>query len=228
MSGSERVQATSDEILASTVRIMIYSSIMYVEGHGYLILNGNGYATIKDGRYLVSHNHYNETVFSMLQAGDPDNLLFINVYDAKGGILLQVPAQTVTVALAEGETSVWDFGQVDGVGVFASLGLPSAQFMTGQRLALQPGMEVAQIDWDGHTSYVTWTTIEAAKDVSDIPALKLTSCIRDGASGGGLFWQGIHVGNNWSRSPECDFESAPSSAQYSFVTLNTESVVAPS
>ena len=218
-------QKIEQEILDSTVRLLMYTPIMYVEGSGVQIVNSNGHATVKEGRYLVSHNHYSEEVMALLQQGDPENLLTINVIDADGDIILRVPAQTVSVPVADRESIVLDFGVKDGLGVFEALGLPSAQFRESSFSTVQPGMEVAQIDWDGWSSHLVWTTIEAVTTVSDTPIVKLSSCIRSGASGGGLFWQGVHIGNNWSRSPDCGQEL--DSANYSFVALNTQLVVTP-
>ena len=219
-------QAMEQEILDSTVRIIMLSSLMVVEESCCRIFTGNGYATVKEGRYLVTHNHYNETVFSLLQQGDPDNALTINVINSNDELILQVPAQSVAVLVADGETSVLDFGETNGIGVFAALGIPSAGFVANPAASLQPGMEVAQIDWDGSSPHISWTTIEIVVTISGNPIVKLPSCIRDGASGGGLFWQGDHIGNNWSRSRDCDNESAPSTAHHSFAALNSTLVAA--
>ena len=59
-------QAMEQEIMDSTVRIMMFTSLMQVEGFCCKTVIGNGYATVKDGRYLVTHNHFNEIVFSFL------------------------------------------------------------------------------------------------------------------------------------------------------------------
>lgn len=218
-------QKIEQEILDSTVRLLMYTPIMYVEGSGVQIVNSNGHATIKEGRYLVSHNHYSEEVFALLQQGDPDDLLTINVINADGEIILRVPAQTVLVLVAARESIVFDFGKKDGLGVFEALGLPSARFWAPSLTAVQPGMEVAQIDWDGWSSHIDWTTIEAVTTVSETPIVKLSNCIRKGASGGGLFLQGVHIGNIWSRSPNCDQELDPD--DHSFVALNTWLVTTP-
>jgi hypothetical protein len=65
--------------------------------------------------------------------------------------------------------------------MFAGLDMASAEFKAGGSLALQPGMEVAQIDWDGAANYVDWVTIEDVITDSGTPRLKLanfhTGCI---------------------------------------------------
>ena len=131
----------------------------------------------------------------------------------------------ISVLGADRESVVLDFGEKDGRGVFEDAGFSSAEFRETSLTALQPGMEVAQVDWDGWSSHIDWTTIEAVTTVSETPIVKLSDCIRSGASGGGLFWQGVHIGNNWSRSPDCGPELDP--ADHSFVALNTRSVIEP-
>ncbi len=214
-------QRMEQMIMDSSVRIMMYTTLMEIDGVCCRSINANGYATVKDGRYLVTHNHYNETVFSLLQQGDPQGQVYVNVINTKGEVILTVPAQTVAVHLVEGETSVLDFGEKDGVGVLATLGLKSAEYKAQPSLPIQPGMEVAQIDWDGSVPHINWTSIEDIITDSGTPNVKISSCIKKGASGGGLFWRGYHIGNNWSRSPQCNVETAPSSAHHSFAALNS-------
>ena len=53
-------------------------------------------------------------------------------------------------------------------------------------MTLQPGIEVAQIDWDGSTSQIDWVTIDAINIGSETPIINVTNCIKKGASGGGV------------------------------------------
>jgi hypothetical protein len=94
-------------------------------------------------------------------------------------------------------------------------------------MPLQPGMEVAQIDWDGSSSHINWVTIEAVNTDSVIPNVKLSDCLNSGASGGGVFWRGHHIGNNLSRSFKCNPELDFGTAYHSKVVLNSELVTLP-
>jgi len=220
-------QAIEAEILASTVRILMYTPLMHVEGFGVRIINGMGHATIKDGRYLITHNHYDKTIFSMLGQGDPEDLITIDIFDTNGQVILQVPGQTLSVLVVDHETVVFDFGKEDGLGFFAAHGLPSAKFMAQPPMPIKPGMEVAQIDWDGSSSHIDWITINAITTLSDTPTVQLSNCIKTGASGGGVFWQGVHIGNNWSRTAQCDQGISSESAPHTSVALNSQLVIAP-
>ena len=224
--GREAVcRAMEQKILDSTVRIYMYTTLIPVEGICCRVITANGYATVKDGRYLITHNHFNETLFPILQQGDPKGLVYINVINTAGEVLLTVPAQAVVLLVSDHQSLVLDFGLKDGRGVFESLGLSSASFKAPSFTDLQPGMEVAQIDWDGLSSHIQWTTIESVEIVNETPVVKLSSCIRSGASGGGLFRHGVHIGNNWSVSIKCGQEL--DSVNFSFAALNS-AFVAPS
>lgn len=213
--------------LDATVRLLIYALPVDAEDSDSRLFGAFSHATVKEGRYLVTHNHYDETLFSLLQHGDPDNLVTIDIFSASGGILWRVPGQSVSVHLVERETVVLDFGETQGIGLFTALGLSSAEFMAQPSMRLQPGMEVAQVDWDGTSSHINWVTIEAVTNESIIPNVKLSDCIRSGASGGGVFWQGYHIGNNLSRSFKCNPDLDSGTAYHSKVVLNSELIAAP-
>lgn len=212
-------QAIEQQILDATVRFLMVTPLMYVEGSGMRILNGSGHGTVKDGRYLVTHNHLETAFFSLLQQGDPENLITIYLFNASGELILQEPGQIATVALIERQTVVLDFGEGNGGGYFAAHGFPSATF-AANNFDLQPGMEVAQVDWDGVSSHVNWVTVEEVTTVSYVPIAKLAGCVQKGASGGGVFWRGRHIGNNWSRSHTCSQVAQTGSEGHSSVALN--------
>jgi hypothetical protein len=220
-------QAMEEEILASTVRLLMFTPIMHVEGEGYRIVNSMGHATVMDGRYLVTHNHYDETILSMLLEGDPDNLITVNIYNSDGEIISQVPGQTLKVLLVERETVVYDLGEIDGIGYLTTLGFPSAKMLSLPSVALEAGMEVAQIDWDGSSTHVDWVRIDATNTQADTPIINVSNCILKGASGGGVYWQGQHIGNNWSRTDKCDSGLDIGDEIVSTVALNSQTVIAP-
>jgi hypothetical protein len=219
-----KVVAVCDEIeqaiLASTVRIVLQTWIIYVEGVGHTRLHGDGHGTVKDGRYLVTHNHFDDIPLSMLTDAESAESLTVTIYRANGEQILQVPASSVELVSIEAETLVFDFGE----NVFDTLGVSSAEFLDFESLQLQPGAEVAQVDWDLHTAHVDWTTIQTVTVDEGTPILRLSNCIELGASGGGIFWNGSHVGNNWSRTAQCMASAANGMQPYTDIALNSPQV----
>lgn len=221
----ETCQAIEDEILASTVRLLLYTPLMQVEGSGYRVVNSMGHATVMNGRYLITHNHYEEIILSMLLDGDPDNLITINIFNTEGEIISQVPGQMLKVLLVEHETVVFDLGENDGVGYLTALGLPSARML--EQPLLSAGMEVAQIDWDGNASHVDWVRIDAINTQADTPIINVSNCVLNGASGGGVYWQGQHIGNNWSRTDNCSTGVVSGEEIVSTVAINLQTAITP-
>lgn len=218
-------QAIEKRILASTVRIDIRSWIIFVEGVGYTKVRGGGHGTVKDGRYLITHNHFDSIPHSAFSNPDLAQRLEITIYQADGKQLAKISGGSLSVLAEDTETLVFDFGSIEGRGFFESLGIPSAKFLNGRALSLRPGMEVAQIDWDGSSSRVRWEKIESVKEVGSTLAIRLANCVALGSSGGGVFWEGIHIGNNWSRSTFCETtKSTGNDRNYSLVALNSARV----
>jgi hypothetical protein len=183
------------QILDSTVRIEMHSWTE-VDGQPALTPGRTSHATIKDGRYLVTHNHFRHS----LQATEESGYVAISLYQVNGEpILQQAPLTVFDVVAQDSATLVLEFTDDAGQGLFASLGLPSANFASRQALALQPGMEVAQVLWNGRYTSLQWTTIEKVVD-EGVPRIELHSTLGAGSSGGGVFWQGQHIGNNLSRT----------------------------
>lgn len=220
-------RALEQDILDSTVRLVLYTKIMHIEGFGLGILGGNGHATVMDGRYLVTHNHYDETIMSLLRQSDPDDLVTIGLYDVNGKTILRVTGQAVLALIVDNEAVVLDFGEKDGIGLFDSLGLRSAEFVAKPPIPLRSGMEVAQVDLEGSKSRVNWVSIEAIIQESETTLVQTSGCINPGASGGGLFWQGYHIGNSWSTSTDCIDGLSDDGIHYSIAALNSRSVTTP-
>jgi hypothetical protein len=86
-------------------------------------------------------------------------------------------------------------------------------------------MEVAQIDWDGATAHVEWVVIEDVVMNDGTPRLELANAVMRGASGGGVFWNGYHIANNWSQATTYDANSGAVTRQYSVAALNSTAVV---
>jgi hypothetical protein len=81
-------------------------------------------------------------------------------------------------------------------------------------------MEVAQVDWDGVTAHVEWVRVTAVYATGDTPQMELDNFVEQGASGGGVFYEGVHVANTWLRQTERTADSGEVLRQYSIAALN--------
>jgi len=215
-------------ILASTVRVDIYRWKDEDGGKGEYISGGSSHATIKDGRYLVTHNHFGELFNGLRDQEIPGEFVRISLHKTNGELIISnLPLTKVTLIFEDSETLVLEFKGYGNLGFFEAMGLPSAPFANWNQLTLQPGTEVAQIDWDGHTSHVNWTTIESIMIEDGTPQITLTSYVEQGASGGGIFLNGLHIANNWMRATEEGQVSDQVYGQYSVAALNSTQMMTP-
>jgi len=212
------------QILASTLRLKWRFKIKNDDGSGYTLGHGNmGLATIREGRYLVTHNHSNVPL-SGLKKGE---LTTVSVFSADGKpIWVDGPLEAITIAVENPETLVLDFDSYSGEGLFGSRGMASAKFKAWESLPLQSGMEVAQLNWDGVTIHIDWVTIEEVRTENGPPRLKLTNYVIPGASGGGIFWNGNHIANTWSQVTAYDESKGVVLYQHSVAALNSPQVTA--
>lgn len=205
---------TARRILASTVR---------VEFHGPA--GGIGHATVVGGRYLITHNHYPVTAAALNNGGE-GVVTAVSVLKANGDIiLLKAPLSYFKVVREEPEMLLLDFQAYSGVGFFDSLGVPSIEWHNGNASPLASGSEVAQVNWDGSTARVEWVRVTAVHLDSGAASIELDSFVEQGASGGGVFHNGVHIGNNWTRQTD-RLESGEIVRQYSVAALNPVEVVA--
>jgi hypothetical protein len=220
VSDSGRRGEMEQQILAATVRLELESWFVEAPETGYL---GNGHATHKDGRYLITHNHYHipMSIFPERQEGEVKTL--VDLYKANGEHILEAPLTDFTVIFEDAETLVFYVGETIGDRL-AEAGVNSAEFKNWTSLDLRPGMEVAQIDWDGSSAHVDWAPIEAVITNDGTPRLKISNYIKVGASGGAVFSNGFHIGNNWTRVDAHD-ETGMYSHLYSVAALNSDTVV---
>lgn len=213
-------------ILASTLRIEISTWMMYVEDQGYVSYSGDGHGTVIDGRHLVTHNHF-QVPFLDLMAGDENGeLATVTLYKANGQQLWQGPLTAMDVAFEDWETSLFEFQDEDGRGLFEALGIPSAEFEVLPQNSVQFGTEVAQINWDNRQAYVQWTKVEAIAKEGDTPVIRLSDCLVPGSSGGGIFVDGVHIANNWSKVDGCDGSANDDMQFQSTGALNSIGLVA--
>ncbi len=188
---------------------------------------GNGHATVMEGRYLVTHNHFSvplSTFASSIQAWAAT----VSLYRADGEtILLNAPLTIFQIIAEDRESLVLDFGTDEGGrGFFEAQGLASADFRVLPDLQIKPGVEVAQVDWDGQMAHVDWVFVEEVLDDEGTRVLVLSDDVLQGASGAGVFWQGYHIANNW-KSGELVDEGGSIVRQYSKAALNTHNVTSP-
>lgn len=209
-----------ERILAATVRIELLGWRGTGDERAPVTVANRAHATIKDGRYLVTHNHFEPSL-----AWSTGRYSAVSLYKANGEILLnQAPMTAFRVVTGDAEALVLEFLNETGDGLFESLALPSADFAAGERLGLRPGMEVAQVNWNGRTTEVQWVGINRVIDDGATPYLEMASLIEQGSSGGGVFWQGIHVANNWFRVVTRDTDRRQILDSYSTAALNTPGV----
>lgn len=216
--------ALEEQILATTVRIELHRWLKAEGRRGEHIDGGIGHATVKDGRYLVTHNHFGMPLDAI--EGMAGEQVRISVYKANGEIILDsVPTSAFSVVVEDGETVVLDFGEYTGDGLFAMLGMPSAEFQSRHTLSLAAGMEVAQINWDNETAYVTWVNIKSVVTADGTPRIELANSVIKGASGGGVFWNGRHIGNNWTSTTVQAANGGAVLEAFSTAALNSDWVV---
>jgi hypothetical protein len=218
-------QQWEEEILASTVRIQLSGWLASAETNTatWTRLDTEiGHGTVKDGRTLVTHNHY-QMPFDLLAAGRVTGL--VSLFTSAGEpILAKADIRMVSVTYEDSQSLVLDFQTETGQGLFDMLDIPSVSFKTWSDLPLQPGQEVAQIDWDGATAHVDWVKIEAVRTDDATPKLELDNFNEVGSSGGGVFWQGVHIANNWQRTTINETGGTGILLQFSSAALNSLSL----
>ena len=187
-------QQIEEQILKSTVRIRIDEWFVKTDESGYVINSVVGHATLMDGRYLVTHNHFDAPLAMQAPEGAETGYRTITLFNSQGETCYQGPLAEFDVVWSEPETLVIAH---EGEGFFEELGFVSAEFKDWSSVPLAAGMEVAQVDWDGMTERVDWTNIEDVAVAARVPCLVLDDGITMGASGGGVFLQGVHIAHNW-------------------------------
>mgnify|MGYP006969403635 FL=1 len=188
----QRCAAQEQAILASVVRIVLHGE--FQKGQHTDFRGSFGHATVVDGRYLITHNHF-FIYFITLSATNPQGVTEFSLYNASGQhILRNVPVGAFQATAVNYQTLALDFGE----GYFNNLGIMSAPFKSMEEFTLTAGSEVGQIDWDGQQAYVVWTTVTEIVQDHATPHLVLDNYVMPGASGGGIFWNGYIIANSWA------------------------------
>jgi len=181
-------------ILSSTLRISIQSWVATPDGAGREMMMSGGHATVKDGRFLVTHNHFDIPLSIRHRADEPEPHSQVYLYDAAGKLRHSGPLTDFSIVAEDTETLVLAH---KSSGFLESLGFSSAQFKSWEGLGLESGMEVAQVDWDGRRARVDCVTVGDIAVEDGVPRILLADGAKAGASGGGVFWRGYHIANNW-------------------------------
>lgn len=189
------------QILSSTVRVYFQTWVVAPDEGGYLTYESVGHATVKDGRYLVTHNHTEIPLSIRSREGDPESFTQVFLFNAGGELRHEGPLTDFSIVVEDAETLVLAHREN---GFLESLGFTSAEFKSWEPLALEVGMEVAQIDWDGEKARVDWVAVSDFTVEKGVPRIALADGATVGASGGGIFWQGYHIGNNWRVEEQLD------------------------
>lgn len=197
----ETRQQIEKRILKSTIRFYIETWAVKPGDSGYDFDSASGHGTLKDGRYLVTHNHFSTPLSSQPQDRDPNAYTMVTLADSNGQTLFRGPVSDFEIVWEDPETLVITHEDND---LFEKLGFVSAEFKDWSSVPLEAGSEVAQVDWDGEITRVDWTTIQEVAVEDGVPRLVLADGVTLGASGGGIFWQGTHIANNWLLVQELD------------------------
>ena len=180
-------------ILASTVQLVMRTDC-HDEGGVINKAMDVSLGTVLSDRYVVTHNHFTEPLTETV-AGCVTSL---DLVGAGGRLLLKnAPMQAYEARLAGPEMILLDFGDY---GLLTTLGLLSAACNPAASAMLLPGMEVAQVDWDGARMFVRWVTLTNVRREAGAGVVELDYFAAHGASGGGVFYEGFHIANNWYRT----------------------------
>ncbi|MDJ0756587.1 MAG: hypothetical protein QNJ45_23840 [Ardenticatenaceae bacterium] len=200
---SETQAKAAAALLASTVRLEIDGA-------------GISHGTVMNGRYLVTHNHFS----SNMTAYPAEGRVF-SLYRTDGRPLINhSPLTKIAVVAEDQKMLVLDFGEFEGQGYFDLLGVPSAAFDTSTQLAA--GAEVAQLNWDGYVAHIDWIIVREVREERGVAILVLDNALQPGASGGGIFYGGRHIANNWSTNHIEEVFSGEVVDAYSVAMLNSQ------
>ncbi|RMG76478.1 MAG: RHS repeat-associated core domain-containing protein [Chloroflexi bacterium] len=152
----------------------------------------NSHGTVLDDQTILSHNHFQELSFSIHS---------ITLYDAYGNVIPSNGGFTQQY-LSNSQTSTLTFAS----GTFSSQ--TPATFGNVSTTGIQNGDRVAVIDWDGinpGSTHVVWANVTDISNHDGTQALKVDVTVNGGASGGGVFFNGTHIANNWTSGTETSF-----------------------
>ncbi len=211
-------------ILAVTVRIEMHTWATF--GGHHKAITTYSHATILDGKYLVTHNHFKYDLAEQVpEFGEARGYTGISLRTTQGNLVLEnAPLASFRVVIEDPQTLVLAFIDEQGRGLFESAGLPSAETIDWQTIDLREGMPLAQVDWDGESAHVDWVPFEAM-NLGEVEHIEVNNFPRKGSSGSGVFWNGYHLGNTWAENIEEDADSGEITRRYSIIALNSDAVI---
>lgn len=212
--------ALEERLLESVVRLELGA----VDEHGRWEAE-IGHGTVMGGRYLVTHNHF-DLRLSLLESEAPNFDASASLYRADGTkIWMYGEVVHFTIVVKDSQTLVLDFGRDDlGQGFFERHGLASASFRTLPAVVPERGDEVAKVDWADGRAYLEWGRVEDVRNESGTSIIAISKASQLGASGGGVFWQGHHIANNWA-SVEVFGAEGELVRRYSKAALNSDLIL---
>lgn len=201
----------ADQILAVTVRIEMHADDAFGQSH----------ATVVDGRYLVTHNHF---YYSLRDRGGT-GYTAVTLRRANGDLLLEkAPLSSFRVVHEDTQALVLEFVDRNGQGLFDTLGIHSAQILDWKSVPWVAGLELAVVDWNNQTAHVDWVGVVAGELGGKVPNVQVNNPTIYGASGGGAFWNGYHVGNIFAWCLERDAQTNRVVRSFTLLALNSEVV----
>lgn len=188
-----RCQIMEQKLLQSTVRFIITWWWPVPERDVFHAERSVGHATVLPDCRLLTHNHFEWPLPPDLVPGVITTLYF---YDANGEFIGRTGDFVV-----EDEGRQWLVlhlaPHVDWCPLEEYADHP-AQIDPSPGATLAQVHQVAQIDWDGERTFVSWKTIETVDEVGTVPRVVLVDPVAHGASGGGVFVNGRHVATTWT------------------------------
>ena len=222
----ERVTCAEIEaqILASTVHIELLTWESSSEEQK--LLSNESHATILGDSYLVTHNHFKYSLTNQVEAyGEESGYVAISLRETSGRLLLYGPLNSFTIVHQDAESLILSFVDWNGQGLFEAANLPSAKFADTNSISLKEGDELAQIDWDGATTHVDWVHVVDVIQAENVPQIRVDNFPLEGCSGGGVFLDGVHIGNNWMRNMKMNQATGEITSRYSTVALNSAMIM---
>jgi hypothetical protein len=213
---SERLEM-EQRILAATVRLVLQRWVKNHSDKGYTFEGGSiSLATIRDTHYLVTHNHHGITLSS------PEDETLIKAFVSPlHGDPIWTEVRLRNIAVEDDETLVLEFEGLEDEVLFS---LPGVEFKPWEIIPLHPGVEVAQVDWDGEAAHIDWVIISEIITTNGTPKLRLNNSVGPGSSGGGVFWNGYHIANTWSQVTAYEQYGRNILRRYNVAALNSPQV----
>lgn len=176
------------------------------------------HATLVEGRYLITHNHFPVPLHALAEGQH----LRLAIHKLNGEVILRgASTRKFDIVAQWSETLVLDFREAGEV-LFRAFAVQSMPVATLMHIQVQPGMEVAQVNGDGTMTRVQWVQVQSVTHKEGVAQVVLSNGVRKGASGGGIFWQGNHIGNNWATHTVKSTLSGEIIQQFSTAAINLD------